>query len=327
MNLGVGASLAPSCGPPATLRPVIPVPALHTRPSARRDLSSPHLPAPPQDATDRELSLIEQLLPNEMLLLVFAQLPLSSLGAVALVSRQWRGVAAAPSLWRAACADAFALCPAEVNERLLFKFHRGSWRDMYLDRPHLRFDGLYVARNTYVRMGATEWRARGNPVHLVAYYRYCRFFPDGTFLYRTTPEAVGKVARTLATRSARQHAANGVQAGRYRLDGERLATAMRYDNSTSTEVRARLRLRSTTRGAHNRLDIESIVSYDREDGSSVPMTGPPGPDDEEEEGDGGGDRQRRYSRGLAPYVFVPWEQVATHVLNLSVDKMDVYIPG
>ena len=50
---------------------------------------------------------------------------------------------------------------------------RGSWRTMYLDRPHLRFDGLYVSRNTYIRTGVTEWRVK-NPVHLVCYYRYFR---------------------------------------------------------------------------------------------------------------------------------------------------------
>ena len=50
---------------------------------------------------------------------------------------------------------------------------RASWRMMYLERPHLRFDGLYVSRNTYIRTGVTEWRVK-NPVHLVCYYRYFR---------------------------------------------------------------------------------------------------------------------------------------------------------
>ena len=44
---------------------------------------------------------------------------------------------------------------------------------MYVERPHLRFDGLYCSRNTYIRTGVTEWRVK-NPVHLVCYYRYFR---------------------------------------------------------------------------------------------------------------------------------------------------------
>lgn len=38
--------------------------------------------------------------------------------------------------------------------------------------------------------------------------------------------------------------------------GERVWTAMRYDLRGSTEVRSRLRLRSTVPGANNRLDIQ-----------------------------------------------------------------------
>ena len=34
-----------------------------------------------------------------------------------------------------------------------------------------------------------------------------------------------------------------------------------------------------------------------------------------------------HKRGMAPYVFVPWDRVATSVLNLPVEQMDVYIPG
>ena len=117
----------------------------------------------------------------------------------------------------------------------------------------------------------------------------------------------------------------GIFYGRYKLDNDKLYTAVRYQNSTSTEVRARMKIRSTVRGANNRLDINSIVSYDREDGSIVPMM--MGTPEEEDTVVDDGVEQRRYSRGLAPYVFVPFETVQTHVLNLSVDQMDVWIPG
>ena len=50
-------------------------------------------------------------------------------------------------------------------------------------------------------------------------------------------------------------------------------------------------------------------------------------DTENEVGDQEGVNVLSYQRGMAPYVFVPWDQVAASVLNLPVDKMDVYIPG
>ena len=64
---------------------------------------------------------------------------------------------------------------------------------MFLDLPHLRYDGVYVSRNTYIRTGITEWRVK-NPVHLVCYYRYLRFFPTGDFAYRTCPETIAQVS-------------------------------------------------------------------------------------------------------------------------------------
>ena len=48
---------------------------------------------------------------------------------------------------------------------------------------------------------------------------------------------------------------------------------MIYANSHNTEIRARLRLRSTVRGANNRLDVDSIVSFDKADGISTPVLG------------------------------------------------------
>jgi len=267
-----------------------------------------------------------------MLLLVFAWLPIASVATCQVVCKQWRTVGETPSLWQAACTEAFRLSPQETNERLLFKVYNSSWKTMFLDRPHVRFEGIYVARNTYIRTGVTEWKVR-NPVHLVAYYRYCRFFPDGTFLYRTTPDVVGKVAKTLqkptggasSSKKSQQNSYDtGLHYGRYKIENDKLYTAFRYHNSTSTEVRSRMKIRSTVRGAHNRLDINSIVSYDREDGSIVPMM-VGNPEEEEEVGDRV--EQRRYSRGLAPYVFIPFDATQTHVLNLPVDQMDIWIPG
>lgn len=50
---------------------------------------------------------------------------------------------------------------------------RGSWKRMFLESPHLRFEGLYVSRNTYIRQGVSEWK-REKTCHLVTYFRYFR---------------------------------------------------------------------------------------------------------------------------------------------------------
>ena len=57
------------------------------------------------------------------------------------------------------------------------------------------------------------------------------------------------------------------------VQGDKVFMKVVYPNSSSTEIRSRLRLRSTVRGANNRLDLLSIVSYDHADGRAVPLAG------------------------------------------------------
>lgn len=47
------------------------------------------------------------------------------------------------------------------------------------------------------------------------------------------------------------------------------------------------------------------------------------PDEEAEEGA----ETRQHRRGMVPYVFVPFEQVQSHVINLPVSQMDCWIAG
>lgn len=279
------------------------------------------------ETNSQELSPIQAMLPLELVASVFQHLSPMGVGAAACVCQSWRSAAETPALWQAACQSAFSNDSKESLLCLLRKHHRCRWKDMYLDRPHMRFDGVYVSRNTYIKRGVIEWRVRVG-CHVVAYYRYMCFQPDGSFLYRTSPEVVSKVAKGLQDyhRTRRHKRDDSISRGRYLLDGERLFTKLRYPTTQSSEVRTKLQLRSTVRGAHNRLDILSINSYDRVAGSSSDLSGTYGADEADEDGTEMGET-RSHVRGMSTYVFVPWEQVATSLLNKSVDEMDVWIPG
>jgi len=50
-----------------------------------------------------------------------------------------------------------------------------DYRVMFLLRPRMRTDGVYIAKITYFRPGYSD-TSFTNPVHLVTYYRYLRFF-------------------------------------------------------------------------------------------------------------------------------------------------------
>lgn len=50
-----------------------------------------------------------------------------------------------------------------------------SWRDMYIDRPRLMFNGCYISKTTYFRHGENSFQDQYyRPWHLVQYYRYLR---------------------------------------------------------------------------------------------------------------------------------------------------------
>jgi F-box protein 9 len=63
-----------------------------------------------------------------------------------------------------------------------------SWREMYLERPRLNFDGVYISKASYARAGEYSLDSFYSPWHLVEYYRYLRFFSNGTVLFLTSPD-------------------------------------------------------------------------------------------------------------------------------------------
>ena len=74
------------------------------------------------------------------------------------------------------------------------------------------------------RAGVSDWNTK-HAVHLVAYYRYMRFLPGSRIVYRTSPDVVARVAKTLVppaaalTRKSRRHERDdSLLTGRYRLD-------------------------------------------------------------------------------------------------------------
>jgi F-box protein 9 len=66
-----------------------------------------------------------------------------------------------------------------IDEEEALKYG-SNWRKMFMIRPRVRFNGIYISTCNYVRAGASQsWNT---PVHIVTYYRYLRFYPNGTVL-------------------------------------------------------------------------------------------------------------------------------------------------
>ncbi|KAG1369852.1 F-box protein 7 [Cocos nucifera] len=270
-------------------------------------------------------ALIHRSLPDELLFEVFARMSPYTLGRAACVCRKWRYTIRNPSLWHPLCLKTWQMSGAETNYKIVQSMYEGSWRKMWVQRPRIRSDGLYVSRNTYIRTGVAEWKVT-NPVHVVCYYRYLRFYPSGKFLYKISSQRVKEVAKCMNFRASK---ADCVFKGDYILAEDHVEAALLYRGSRHTLLRMLLRLRGTTTGANNRLDLlkllttgvnESEIS-NQEDMLAVVEGW------QEDETHNPDVPAISHRRGLTPFVFVPFEEVETSVLNLPVDKMDYFVPG
>lgn len=86
------------------------------------------------------------------------------------------------------------LAPSHVEEATFPK--DVVWRDVFHNFPRIRFTGVYISTVNYTRPGGASATAFtwNNPIHVVTYYRYLRFFRDGTCIsLLTTDEPIDVV--------------------------------------------------------------------------------------------------------------------------------------
>ncbi|XP_022104522.1 LOW QUALITY PROTEIN: F-box only protein 9-like [Acanthaster planci] len=191
-------------------------------------------------------------LPVELLLYIFrwvvsSDLDLRSLELLSFVCRGFYVCARDPALWHRACLSMFGANLCLTKEYI-------SWRQMFLERPHPNFNGLYISRNTYFRKGEADDDGLYRPWHMVEYYRYVRFFPDGVMLMYSAPDEpkliVGKLRSQTTTLQS-------VVVGHYRLDGDLITGVLRRENNKVYDNNLRRYIRYK-RHMNTKLDTEHI---------------------------------------------------------------------
>ncbi|KAI4459644.1 f-box only protein 48-related [Holotrichia oblita] len=113
-------------------------------------------------------------LPTEILLyilrwVVSSDLDLRSLEMFAQSCRGFYLCARDQKIWRLACERAWGLnCGTLMGEY-------SSWREMFLERARLHFNGCYISKTTYIRQGESSFQDQFyRPWHVVTFYRYFR---------------------------------------------------------------------------------------------------------------------------------------------------------
>lgn len=195
--------------------------------------------------------------------------------------------------------DNLFLSPQELDRRrreeseadthaFLESLYMSSWQRMFRLRPRIRFNGCYISTVNYIRSGQASANQSTwySPVHIVTYYRYLRFFRDGTVisLLSTTEPAdvvhhMTREAVALHAGGAAPHLPSSVMQSA--LKGRwRLSTAADKPDASVSEVegdlyvetegvakylyRMDLSVRSAGRGAKNtKLVWRGFYSYHR----------------------------------------------------------------
>jgi F-box protein 9 len=90
------------------------------------------------------------------------------------------------------------LTKEEATDTLL-PMYSSSWQQMFRLRPRIRFNGCYISTVNYIRpgQGSASQVTWHNPVHIVTYYRYLRFFRDGTVISLLTTDEPADVVHHL----------------------------------------------------------------------------------------------------------------------------------
>ncbi|MCJ1309340.1 hypothetical protein MMC25_002999 [Agyrium rufum] len=88
------------------------------------------------------------------------------------------------SLYLNRIGDDDEISTSSLMPSLAFSPKYPNFKAMFRLRPRIRFNGLYISTVNYIRPGQASastvtWNS---PVHIVTYYRYLRFFRDGTCL-------------------------------------------------------------------------------------------------------------------------------------------------
>lgn len=169
----------------------------------------------PQKICEHDMDLPQvhiSVLPREVLMYIFrwvvsCDLDLRALEQLSLVCRGFYICARDPEIWRSACLRVWG---RGCTKMLPYS----SWREMFLERPRVRFDGLYISKTSYIRQGEESLDGFYRAWHQVEYYRYLRFFPDGQVMMLTTPEDPLVTVPRLRSRNTR---VESVLLGHYRL--------------------------------------------------------------------------------------------------------------
>lgn len=153
-----------------------------------------------------------------------------SLERVSAVCRGFYLFARDKDLWKLLCQKMWTL---ECKSPKVLGYE--TWRHMYIRRPHPIFDGIYIAKTSYVRQGDQSLGNTYRHWQLVEYFRYMRLFSDGFMFMLTTCDDPLTTIPKIKSRTSKYP---GLMTGYYRAidcdDGKERLSAVLTRAKTTT---------------------------------------------------------------------------------------------
>ncbi|KAI7902843.1 uncharacterized protein BX663DRAFT_508609 [Cokeromyces recurvatus] len=196
-------------------------------------------------------------LPSEIMLNIVRILVLHSVSTIpyfALVCKKFFLYSRDPSVWQYACIRSFRKPTMTLEQSRQYqmeyvKNYNGHWLRMFIDRPRIRYDGVYISTCHYIRPGISE-TSWNQPIHFVTYYRYIRFFPNGRVLKHVTTTEPAHVVRLLQSEYNKKQCFHG----KFKVDDEgRISIVMKDSTLPRETFYLTLNIKTTHRGRHNKL--------------------------------------------------------------------------
>lgn len=125
-----------------------------------------------------QLSLLHEMLGFDHLISIFSNFDGFFSRRLALVCKEWHRASLDPMCWQAWCAQVWWRGGLQNQLRQF-----DSWQAMYINRPHVRFDRLYMLERSWFQHGTGSDIAPVGTVMKAGWFRYLRFRPQGKVLY------------------------------------------------------------------------------------------------------------------------------------------------
>ena len=188
------------------------------------------------------------MLPVEVLVEIFrwvvsSYLDIESMRNMALVCRWFYTCSRVEVLWRSMCIRVWGVaCQYPCS-------YSYCWRRMYLKRFHIEYSGIYISSIKFMRRYQERRYGYYRPHHC-QYFKYIRFFPNGTVIIYTTEGKRGvalPVVELPVTKSA------GMSLGHFEQEGDTIQIV------TATSSKPRLDRRNQ-RGITNARETYSFLT-------------------------------------------------------------------